>query len=208
MRKVAFLDVNGTLLDDWKPGYEALVYVLEHFGKKRIPIHEYIREVGADGDYHGLYKRRGITASHDEVHKIFMPVYHQHAGEIRVMTGAHELIEALRTHCYEVHIVTAARRDFIEPILQTTGLSKHCDGTHYHVHNKSAQVKAILNGSEYDRAQCAMVGDLPADIIHAKRAGIRGVGFRNPDAPPDLFRDTELDFLAFDHTGTADYFCD
>jgi len=206
--RILFLDVNGTVIDDWAPAYEGLAAVLDHYGIERPTLETYIHEVGIDGDYHEFYLRRGIYASRDALYKIFSPVYREHATEIQLMPGVHEALRAMKATGVEIHILTAARKDFIEPLLLESGVHELCDSYHYHVHDKSEQVRAVVSGMHIPDNECVMVGDLPSDVVHAKRADIRAVGFHNPHVPKDVFTDIfDMDYFTFSFQGLADYVC-
>jgi phosphoglycolate phosphatase-like HAD superfamily hydrolase len=86
-----------------------------------------------------------------------------------------------------MHVITAARLDLAWPLMERLRVREYFDGFHTHVHNKSAMIHAIIDGMEIDKSKCAMVGDLPSDVAHAKRAGIRGIGFLSPYVPRLLF---------------------
>jgi len=204
--RMLFLDVNGTVLDDWEPAFEALAAVLDHFGGERPTLETYIREVGQDGDYRGFYRRRGIYESRDVLYKVFLPAYRAHAREIRLMPGVHDALRDIKQSGVEIHILTAARKDFIEPLLVQAGVHELCDSYHYHIHDKCEQVRAVIDGRNLQRDECVMVGDLPSDVVHAKRADIRAVGFYNPHVPKDIFSDLyDMDYFALSFQGLAEY---
>ena len=73
---------------------------------------------------------------------------------------------------------------------------------HFHVHDKAAQVKAIIQGMDYIKPhECAMIGDLPSDMLDSKRAGINGVAFLNKHVPRELFTNIEMDFAVIEFEG-------
>lgn len=206
--QILFLDVNGTILDDWGVAFEALAVVLDHFGVPRPTIEEYVYEVGVDGDYRGFYQRRGIHSSRAELYAMFLPAYKAHLQELRLMPGVHDALHKMKDAGTEIHILTAARKDFIEPMLVSAGVHDLCDSWHYHIHDKSEQVRAVIDGSDIRPDKCVMVGDLPSDVRFAKQAGIKGVGFCNPHVPKDAFKELyNMDYFALSFAGLADYVC-
>lgn len=192
-RPIAFIDVNGTALDDWPAVVHGVNEILVHYGVPTVSTDAYISEVALCGDYERFYRVRGIHASRDMLYELFLPAYRTHLHEVALMPGVCEALARIAHGGYEVHILTAARKDFVEPLLAAAGIHELCDSWHYHVHNKAAQVDAVLCGTEISRRQCALLGDIPSDMHSAKQAGVRAVAFRNPHVPVYLFEGVPTD---------------
>lgn len=198
--KVLFLDLNGTAVDDWELSHAGVVTIFEAYGKQTPTIGEYIVAVAADGGYHQFYKDRGIHATRDELYAIWTPAYYAHMTEVRVTRGLHTTLAALKDAGVEIHLISAARKDFAEPLVEAALLRGYCESMHFHIHDKAAQVQAIISGMEYVRPdECAMIGDLPSDVYDSKRAGIKGIAFLNRHVPRTLFTNVhEMDFAVFE----------
>lgn len=197
--RLLFLDLNGTLVDDWGASHAGACACMRHFGIREPTLTEYILGVSGDGDYKKYYADLGITADRDALYEIFLPAYRTHTRcftTVQVFPGVHETLEALQERGVEVHILTAARADLAERLIDTVGIRGYCSNFHYHIHNKEAQIHAVLDGMDIERTACAMMGDVPSDVVHAKRAGILGVGFANPDVPRSLFTGINMDCMA------------
>jgi len=155
--------------------------------------------VSGDGDYKKYYADLGITADRETLYEIFLPAYRAYTSdltEVTVFPGVHETLYELRQRGVEIHILTAAHPDLAGPIVDVIDIRHFCSGFHAHVHNKHAQIHTVLAGMDIHPSECAMMGDVPSDVIHARRAGIKGVGFMNPDVPRELFEGVDVDYMA------------
>jgi phosphoglycolate phosphatase-like HAD superfamily hydrolase len=139
--------------------------------------------------------------------EIFLPAYkaciHATAQE-RVFPGVRETLEVLHERRIEVHIITAAQSGLAFWLIDEIGLYDRCAGFHCHVHNKAAQIHAVIDGTDISPSRCLMMGDLPADVLYAKEAGVRGVGFANPDVPRSIFRGIPMDHFVLEFSGLLD----
>lgn len=203
--RVLFLDLNGTMLDDWQPSYAGVRAIFDHYERPCPTMADFIRGVAHTGDYHGFYVHNGIDVTRDELYALYVPAYHAHQDEIELVPGVHDTLTRIKDAGVELHVVTAARKDFAERLILQARIGHYCDGFHYHVHDKYAQVCAIINGMEIDPAQCAMVGDLPSDVYAANRAGIAGIGFMNRHVPRDVFDNVRTSFRCYQFSDLASF---
>ena len=122
------------------------------------------------------------------------------------MPGVHTALTQLHNAGIEIHILTAARQVFIEPLLHEIGVYTLCDSHHYHIHNKTAQVRVIIEKANIQPHECVMIGDLPSDVKHAKEADIHGVALNHPHLPKDAFSSLhDMDFYAYSFKGFVQY---
>ena len=204
--KLLFLDLNGTCVDDWEAVYLAVNAVFDHYGIDCPPMENFIRTVAQNGDYLSFYRNHGITASREDLYKIYLPVYKEHTPEVVVMDSIHDSLDMIQRSGVEIHILTAARKDLACRLIEMADIGQYCEAFHYHVHNKHAQIEAIIDGMDIEPHECAMMGDLPSDVVHAKRAGIKGIAFENRHVPRDIFDGIEdIDYVASSFPHLARY---
>ncbi len=185
--QIVFLDVNGTAIDDWIAIHAAVCAVFEQYGKTPPTIEEYARVIGTAGDYKEWYEMHDIVATREELYAHWSPGYAAHEHTIRVVAGLPQFIAALKERNVELHVLSSARRDVIEHLVERAGLgSGICEAHHYHVHDKAAQVRAVVHGSGFAQNECVMIGDMPADMQACKDAGIHGILMHLPQTPPLL----------------------
>lgn len=195
--RVLLLDLNGTVIDDWEASHAGVRAIFAHHKKRCPTLNEYIRAVAITGDYHAFYVDNGVNVGRDELYEIYLPAYHAHQSDVELIPGVHETLKDLKRAGIEIHIVTAARKDFAEHLIEVADIAKYCESFHCHVHDKHAQICAIINGMEVTLKECAMVGDLPSDVRAANWAGITSIGFMNRHVPRDVFSDVKMDFTAY-----------
>jgi len=206
--RMVFLDLNGTIVDDWPSSYAGVCAVFTTHGLPCPTLDEYIRFVALSGDYLSFYQAHGLAhVDREAIYNTYMPAYHGHANEVRVANGAYDVLETLLSLRIEVHIVTAAGKDLAEHLVEATRIRAYCENVHMHVHNKAAQVEAVIDGMRrVQRKECVMMGDLPSDVLHAKQARIHGIAYANPHVPRDIFSSVPgMDFAATSFDGLLTY---
>ncbi len=204
---VVFLDLNGTLVHDWDASYAGAVACFEACGVAPPSCAEYIDAVSHNGDYLQFYRNREVYIDRHSLFSIFLPAYKAciHTGaQERVFPGVHKTLEVLHERRIEVHIITAAPSGLAFWLIDEIGLHERCAGFHCHVHNKAAQIRAVIDGTDILPSRCLMMGDLPADVLYAKEAGIRGIGFANPDVPRAFFHEVPMDHFVLEFSGLLD----
>ena len=201
--RVLFLDLNGTCVDDWESSYAGVRAIFDTHRKPLPSIEEYISAVAQDGGYHKFYEDRGVCATRDELYEIYQPAYYAHMEEVVITPELHMALNALKNVGVEIHLISAARGDFAQPLVEAASLTQYCESMHFHVHDKAAQIEAIIRGMEYVKAhECAMIGDLPSDVLDSKKAGIKGIAFLNRHVPRRLFAGVhQMDLAVFEFKG-------
>jgi len=202
MKKVLFLDLNGTLVDDWEQVYIGMKALFNFYGKPVPSLRELIESVAFNGDYTSFYRDRGIGNDGMDLHDVYLPAYQKVIGKVSVSPFLHEVLTKLKEAGVEIHLLTAARGDFAQKLVDRADIAKYCEAFHFHIHNKAAQVEAVISGMDVRPENCFMVGDLPSDVLHSKKAGIKGIALLNGHVPWELFSDiTEMDLALFDLRG-------
>ena len=207
--KVLKVDFNGTIIDDWHSAYIASCAVLEYYGYNIPTFDEYVRELALSGDYYAYYARRGKIGTRDEVYKIFIKAYAEHSAGIQVFAGVHEAFKSIVESGIEIHLVTAAREDFAGRLVDKTGINKYLTKKFFHVLDKANAINNTLTSQRLRVHECAMIGDLPSDVRSAKKAGILGIAWLNPDVPLDVFKDVHnMDYVTSCWLDFAKYIID
>ena len=176
---MSFLDLNGTIIDDWGAVYAGARNIFKYCGKEFPSGSEHINTVARDLDYMSFYIDHRIDITRAELHELFVPAYQAHSGEVTVIDGVHEFLNTMLKFGVEIHIVTAAPRELAEPLIQNINISKFCDAIHYHIHDKSAQIHAVIDGMDIGAHECVMVGDLPSDIRFGQQCFVSSILMRN-----------------------------
>lgn len=184
--KIVFLDLNGTVVDDWDVSYAAVRAIFAHHGKEVPPLAQYAEAMASNGDYHNFYLSHGINTTRDELYEIWTPAYRAHRREAVVVPGVRAFVRMLVKSGVEVHLLTAARRDFAEPLVQEAEIEQWCAALHYHIHDKAEQVRAVVHGMAIEPSECLIIGDLPSDMKAARSAGVRGAFIVNKHVPDSV----------------------
>lgn len=184
--KMVFLDLNGTVVDDWDVGYAAVCAIFAHYSKRVPSLVEYAEAVAGNGDYYDFYVSHGIKATREELYEIWIPAYRAHRREAVVVPGVRSFVQALVWCGVEVHLLTAARRDFAEPLVREAKIEQWCAALHYHIHDKADQVHAVVHGMQINPSECLMIGDLPSDMGAAYSVGAKGAFMINRHVPDSV----------------------
>ena len=182
--KLVFFDWNGTLLDDTPIWFETVQETFRRFGAQPPTMETYFREL--EGDYLGIYARRGVTTSREELSAAYAEIYWEKARGVRLMPGARKLLRTLRERKIPAWLVTGQQESMTLPLLEKFHILPYFRGFKFHALNKEEIIKKILAGENVAPETCCLVGDSPSDIRHANKAGIVSIAFLNGHIPPDL----------------------
>lgn len=192
-QKVVFWDWNGTLLDDISLIHRAVCSIFVAYDKPPPSFAEYAR--GFRGDYLSFYWDRGIDAPRDELNRIFVAYYCAHCESAPLMECAGEVLEELRLIGVRMYLITGQLQYLVDPFFKRFDVERYFHESHYHVLDKESCVRNIVKRDGLDPRACYLVGDMPADVEHAQRAGIRQVAFlRHTPVSSDI-----LDAIEPDH---------
>lgn len=186
-------DWNGTLLNDIPIWYEAVKKTFGFFGKEPPTIEQYFNEL--ERDYLNIYKSRGITASRDEINAIYEPHYESHMNEALLFSGARVVLEFIAQRGKPIGLITGQKEFFTSPLLDKFGINMFFRYREFHVTNKKEVIIAVLKKAGISAYDCCYVGDTPADIWHAKQAGVIPIAFASGYLPEDLFINIEPRFI-------------
>ncbi len=190
MRAVLF-DWDGTLVDTLPFMYAATQLVMAEYGMP-ITWDDYRRHFTPD--WRLLYRRfRLPDVDIESVGDRWWALYRGH-DEAVLLPGAADALRRLAGAGLSLGIVTAGRRDSVEPQLERHGLGTLLPARVYGddpfepkpgpagLHHALATL-----GLSGNAAEAAYVGDAPDDMRMAVAAGARGIGIRS-----DLATDGEL----------------
>jgi len=186
-------DWDGTLFDSIGALYRANVAVMAAFG---LPFDEPAYRRHFDPDWRVMYRNLGVPRSRlDEANAVWHARFDA-GGEIGLLPGVAEALEALAAGGRPLGLVTTGHRSIVEPQLRRTGLGGRFDvcvfGDRLAVQKPDpAPLRLALRelGLEGDPGGVIYVGDTPADMAMARRAGTRAVGIASLLGDPDALRD-------------------
>ncbi len=190
MRAILF-DWDGTLVDTLPFMFAATELVMAEYG---VPITwaEYRRSFSPD--WRLLYRRFGLPERDIEaVGARWWSLYRGH-DEAMLLPGAAEALRRLAGAGFALGVVTAGRRDSVEPQLARHGLAELLPARVYgddpfEPKPGPAGLRHAVGalGLAGQPGEIAYVGDALDDMRMAQAAGARGVGIRS-----DLATDAEL----------------
>ena len=192
MRAVLF-DWDGTLVDTLPFMYAATQLVMAEYGTP-ITWDDYRRHFTPD--WRLLYRR--FRLPEDAIESIgdrWWALYRGHAEAV-LLPGAADALHRLADAGRSLGIVTAGRRDSVEPQLERHGLGTLLPARVYgddpfEPKPGPAGLHHALEALGFAglAADAAYVGDAPDDMRMAVAAGARGVGIRSDLATDDELRD-------------------
>ncbi len=95
--RMVFLDLNGTLIDDW-PSHEAGIQaVFRTNGLPEPALAEFLRFVSQTGDYLSFYHKHGLAhLDKDTIYDVYHASYQEHQEMVRLVPGALQTLRELR----------------------------------------------------------------------------------------------------------------
>ena len=184
-RRVAVLDVDGTLIDSNDAHARAWVDVGREFGRE-IDFAHVRRLIGMGGDK-VLPEVTGIEEESDEGQRIkerrgeiFRETY---LPRLQPFPDARALLERLRDDGYTLVVATSASEEDMEPLLRQAGIhdlieQKTSSGDAEESKPDPDIVQAALQSAHARPEEAIMLGDTPYDVEASGRAGVRCVALR------------------------------
>lgn len=195
MREVVAVvfDWNGTLLKDNHAFWAAVTAIFHSNGKVPPTPREYFTELR--DDYLNIYKNRGITFTRDEANKIYHAEYVRHRDSLQLNQCAEEILQWLCEQGISTHLLSLQPKETADPIFERLHILRYFESVIMHALNKEKELRALLAKDFIMPKHCMMVGDAPADIRHAKAAGVIAVAYDNGFVPRDLLEAEKPDYI-------------
>jgi HAD superfamily hydrolase (TIGR01509 family) len=184
-RRVAVLDVDGTLIDSNDAHAEAWVETAREMGRE-VEFAHVRRLIGMGGD-RVLPRLAGIDEESEEGKRwselrgeIFRA---RHLAGLRPFPGARALLERLRADGYRLVVASSASEDDLGKLLKQAGVAdlveERTSSSDADVSKPAPDiVEAALQSAGAAPEGAIMLGDTPYDVEASLRAGVRIVAVR------------------------------
>ena len=198
--KAVLFDVDGTLIDSNDAHAAAWVKAFSEFGVNVDPI-LVRRSIGMGGDQlmpavSGIEETSSIGARvalrrGQLFTKEFLP-------SLKPFPGAHDLVSAIGSLGFTVVAASSASKDDLTALLRiadATSLMDSWTSSDDADQSKPAPdiIHAALQRANASPEDAVMIGDTPYDVMAARRAGVRVIGFRSGGwLDPDLVGTIEI----------------
>lgn len=189
-----FWDWNGTLMDDMALVYAAACHIFSEHGKQPPTMEEYFHEF--KGDYIHLYRDRGIDTDRDGLNEIFASYYLSNIDKAILVDKAMYVLKTLHEAGVRMYLLTGQLEHLVNPFWDKFKIREYFNaGTYYHVLDKAAALREIMEYHNLNPRECCLVGDTPADMMHAENAGVIQVAFLGEDTSTDVFGALSPDYF-------------
>ena len=186
--QAVLLDMDGTLVDAFRPIISALNRTLKDFGLPQMSDEEVRRHTGrGECSMISLFGEQREKAA-----ARFLEYHDEHLLDVRPMAGARELLDWLAAHDIARAIVTSKSQIRAERQLEHLGWSDKldaiiglCEGRRQKPDPHTVHLACEAIGVPPER--CVMMGDGTADIKSALRAGVYPVGICDSFSAEELF---------------------
>lgn len=187
MRKMILFDWDGTLVKNIPIVFASALEVLRTYKKPtNVTMREYISELNnSNGSYIEFYRARGVTASREEINRIFFAHYAKSESLVNLENNVFQILSLLQDE-HITGLITAQNEFAVRPLIKRFGIENLFCLLYFHIIDKSSVISRLLFEQEIHPQNCLYVGDTPSDIRHAKKAGVRSVAFLNGHVPYDL----------------------
>ena len=197
MIKLILWDWNGTLLNDMPAWYAAIRETFSAFGAQPPTLDEYFGELEGH-DYWGLYSTRGITASLEELNRVYGKTYNRAINRIALAAAARQVLKELRRRGIMCGIISAQIPELFDPLFMRLKLAPYFTYCHYPVFAKAEKIKELVASEGIALNHCLYIGDTPSDIRSAHKAGATAVAYLNGYVPKFLVDAAKPDYTIRD----------
>ena len=205
--RVVLLDWDGTLLDSYAADQRAYLAMFRGLGIEWSP-----REIDRhySPDWYRVYRAAKIPRVHwDRADRLWRAAYR--AERPPLLAGARAALRLLRRR-FELGMVTAGSRERVRRQLREFGLRDHFSACVFSEDTRRkkphpAPLELALERLGAAGEECVYVGDAPADIEMARRAGVRAIGVLGPFPSAAQIRDARPDLLLRSIRDLPRYLC-
>jgi HAD superfamily hydrolase (TIGR01509 family) len=190
MIQAFIFDMDGVIIDSEPLHFEVDLITARHFGAE-LDKETLERFVGMTNPEMWAVIRReyGIPHAVDEIiaFQSERKKRHLNESEIGPIDGIAELLEALRRHDVPVGLASSSPRAFIEAVLAKFGIRAYfsCVISGEEVASGKPAPDIYLEAASLlgvPPAACVVLEDSRNGVLAAKRAGMRCIGFANPNS--------------------------
>jgi len=193
--RVVLLDWDGTILNSYAADQRAYLAMFRALG-----IEWGIREIDRhySPDWYRVYRAARIPRLHwDRADRLWRTAYRLERPPL--LSGARAVLRILRRR-FQLGIVTAGSRGRVRRQLRDFGLREHFSACVYSEDTSRkkphpAPLELALDRLRAKPEECVYVGDAPADIEMARRAGVRAIGVLGPFPSAGQIRAARPDLL-------------
>ena len=193
--RVVLFDWDGTILNSYAADQRAYLAMFRALG-----IDWTAREIDRhySPDWYRVYRAAKIPRLHwDRADRLWRAAYR--AERPPLLSGARTALRILARH-FQMGIVTAGSRGRVRQQLRYFGLRQHfsacvCSEDTDDKKPHPAPLELALARLRASPEECVYVGDAPADIEMARRAGVRAIGVLGPFPTAAQIRAARPDLL-------------
>jgi len=186
--KAVLLDLDGTLIDAFKPIVGAMQQTLAEFGLPEMSEHQIRRHTGqGDCSMIALFGERK-----EEAAKRFIEIHDlTYLDDIKVMDGAEELLQYLASRSMPAAVVTSKGQHRAETQLDVLGWSNYFQSIVGKMDGRASKpspepLLLACKNLGMNIQTVVMVGDGEADMKAASRAGCLGIGLTHSFSEEEL----------------------
>lgn len=201
MKKLVVFDWNGTLLNDTPEWWECVKEVFKKAGFKKQNIPDISIFLEAINQYNGIiaaYQCFGVKMGAEEIMKAYTEAYDRIMSDIAVYPSSEKTLKTLKDNGVVCVMVTWSISCLFWPIFNKTNLGDYFDHMFLKVGNKALAISDIREKERVKPGNCYYVGDMPIDIIFAKKAKVKSVIHLNGLTPISLIEKQKPDFIISD----------
>ncbi len=194
-------DLDGTLANNFDAHYRAMCAVFEKFNMPHPTKEEYGEKVTLD--LVKFYHEHGLSLTKEQIGQIFHEVI-EGFPQPKMFDNAKAILEKIQLQNIEQTLITMASEYRVTPFIKNFDLERIFYAVHSDIHNKAEIITKIIQEKNIDPKHFVYVGDTPADVEAANRAGAISVGFTSGFASKKALEKSRPDFLIGDHNELLD----
>jgi HAD superfamily hydrolase (TIGR01549 family) len=171
------LDCSGVILDDLDACYNTNMNILKVLGKQPVSKKVFVENILP---VENLFNLCGIELGNvKNIYQLFLKYFHQNEHLVMPFPEVKEILENLKSNGITLGIVTSYPTGLIKELLLRFGLIEYFDTIVGYEDARSKPspepVLKAIERLEANRDSTIFVGDMEADIIAGKTAGIKTI---------------------------------
>lgn len=163
-------DWSGTISDDFKPVYLAIMTIFNHYGLKKLSEETFRKEF--ELPYMNFYKRYIPGISKSEQDKLYSKAIHE-VGEPTMYLSVLNTLDILKKKKIKMAVLSSHPNSKLLKEAISYGIKDFFADINGSVHDKVEEIQRIMGKNNFEPDETLYVGDMVHDIDAAKKAGIK-----------------------------------
>lgn len=203
--KAVIFDMDGVIADSIIPHLESEQKILQRYGVN-LSFKEMLGRYNGTTSkfmFNDWIKRYNLNTTAEKLASEKDKLFFEFLGNIPAVNGVVELIDSLKKQNIKMAVASSSKKKVVDSILKQIGILSYFDSvvTGDDVINCKPNPEIFLKAAKsigIDPNDCIVIEDAPFGVQAAKTAGMKCIGYKNPNNPDKNIDLSKADIIISD----------